>query len=121
MADPVFNEDHIIALLRMPILNSSLGALQAGAIQSMIDLFDRKVTREEFVEQLAPCIALYGTATKMWLLDNIEAVHDDGDLNKEKFKAARAALVELARKQSETVVELVKRLQMCPSSQDKVH
>lgn len=121
MSDPVLDEEGIIALLKCSITPETVGALQAGAVQAMIDLYDRKVTRAEFIEQLAPCIALYGQVAKIWLLANVESVFDSGDLDKARFVQAREGLEHIVRKQAETVIELVKRLQMCPGSQDALH
>jgi len=121
MSDPVLDEENIIDLLRCPVKAATVGRLQAGAVQAMIDLYDRKVTREEFINALAPCITLYGSAAKIWMLANVRAVHEDGDLDTAKFDHAMSALEDLTRKQSETVVEVVKRLIQCPTSQDPVH
>jgi hypothetical protein len=121
MADPILDEDGIRYLLKAAVSPDNVSELQAGAVQAMIDLYDRKVTREDFVEMLAPAIALYGSVAKLWILSSIESVFDGGDLTKERFNTARIALSDLVRKQAETVIDHVKRLQECPTSQDKVH
>lgn len=121
MADPVLDEDHIVQLLTVPVRADTISYLQQGAVQAMIDLYDRKVTREDFIEMLAPCIALYGQAAKLWILANIEAVHDSGELDKARFIKARHGLAEIIQKQTASVVEVVEKLAACPTSQDKVH
>ena len=121
MSDPVLDEQYIIELLRCPVKAETVTMLQGGAVQALIDLYDRKVTREEFANLASPCLALYGQTAKLWLLANIEGVFDSGDLDKDRFVKAREGLENLVRKQAETVIEIVKRLQTCPTSQDKVH
>lgn len=121
MADPVLDEQNIVALLRCPIKAETVGRLQAGAVQAMIDLYDRKVTREEFINAIAPCITLYGSAAKIWILDNVRVSHEDGQLDAATFDQAMNGLADLTRKQAEIVVEMVKRLIQCPTSQDHVH
>lgn len=121
MADPILDEDMIVTLLKTPVSVESVNVLQHGAVQALIDLYDRKCTREEFVNLASPCIALYGQASKLALLANVEVVFDHGDLDKDRFTRARDGLVDLIRKQTETVIDVVKRLQLCAGTQDHVH
>jgi hypothetical protein len=121
MADPVNDENMILELLRSPIKAETAGRLQSGAVQALIDIYDRKTTREEFLQMAAPCVALYGQVCKLWILQSIQSVFEDGDLDKERFDKAREGLEDVIRVQAESVIEIVKRLQMCPTSQDAVH
>jgi hypothetical protein len=109
MADPLFDENHILSLLSVPINRDNIDAVQAGAVQALMDLYDRKVTREEFVACLAPCLVLYGQAAKLWILHNVKDVHDAGYLETEKFDEASEGLCDSMRKHCETVIEIVKR------------
>ncbi len=121
MADPVLDEDYIIELLRVPVKAATIDRIQAGAVQALMDLFDRKCTRDEFLSLASRCISLYGQTAKMWMLSNIAVVHEEGTLDKKTFDVAIKGLEQIIRVQSEAVVEIVQRLQMCPSSRDKVH
>lgn len=121
MADPILDEDMIVTLLKTPVSVQNVNAIQAGAVQALIDLYDRKCTREEFVNLASPVLALYGQAAKLSLLANVEIVYDSGDLDKDRFNRARDGLVDLIRKQTETVIDVVKRLQLCAGTQDHVH
>ena len=121
MADPILDEDGIIMLLKSEVLPANVNAIQAGAVQAMIDLYDRKVTRKEFCELLAPCLALYGQASKLWILNNIYDVHKQYGLDDARFTAAANELVAVISKQVDTVVEIVQRVKQCPTSEDKVH
>lgn len=121
MADPILDEDLIVQLLRAPITAKTIHALQAGAVQALCDLYDRGATRDEFANQASACIGLYGQCAKLWMLDNIRQVYESNDLDKARFDAAVDGLTDIIRKQAEVVVEIVQRLKMCPTSQDKVH
>lgn len=121
MADPVLDEDLIVSLLKSTISADSVARLQMGTVQALVDLYDRKVTRDEFTTAASHCLALYGQLAKLWLLTNIESVYDAGHLDKNNFKQAAAGLQDIVRKQCEGVIEIVKRLQLCPTSEDKVH
>lgn len=121
MADPVFDESCVIALLQSTARPENVARLQTGAVQALVDLYDRKATREEFINNAGTCIALYGQVSKLWMLDNIEAANADGVLDKNCFETARRGLEDLIRHQSERVVEIVRRLQQCPTSTDPIN
>ena len=121
MADPLLDEDQIIQLLSVPISAANINALQAGAVQALCDLYDRKTTREEFTSKAAACIGLYGQCAKLWLLANVQQVHAEGELDTARFVTATEGLTDIVRKQAEVVIEIVQRLKQCPTSQDRVH
>lgn len=121
MADPVFDEEFIKALLKSTVCVDNVTRLQQGAVFALVDLYDRKVTRDEFTSAASACLALYGQLAKLWVLDNVEKVFDEGELDKSRFTIARASLQDLIRVQCEGVIDIVKRLQECPASGDKVH
>lgn len=121
MADPVFDEDEIIACLRAPVTDDTLTVLQDGAMKALLDLYDRKVTRDEFIKMASPCVALYGHINKMWLLASILGAFTDKKLTESAFTEANATITSFIRRDAEVVVEHVKRLKMCPTSQDAVH
>lgn len=121
MADPILDEDGILMLLSRPILPENVNAIQAGAVQAMVDLYDRKVTREEFCELLTPCLTLYGLTSKLWILNNIYDVHRQNGLDETRFKDAAQELAAIISKQVDEVVAIVKRVKQCPTSEDKVH
>lgn len=121
MTDPVYDENNILTLLSLPPTIANAEAIEAGAVQALCDLYDRKVTREEFCNAAGPVLALYGQSQKLWMLYNIKGVFDQDALTEEKFIAADAQMTEIMRKQALTVIEIVKRLKMCATSQDIVH
>ena len=121
MADPIFDEDFIKELLSVPVGPDTANALQTGAVQCMIDLYDRKVTRDEFCNALGACITLYGQVHKLTMLHRIRDKFESGELGIETFTKTDEYMGDLIRKQCEGVIEIVTRLQLCPSSRDKVH
>jgi len=121
MADPLFDEELIVHLLKTAVSPENVARLQHGTVQALVDLYDRKVTREEFTSSASLCLALYAQTAKLWLLSNVEDVYNEGALDTERFKLARDGLCDVIRKQSEGVIDIVKRLQQCPTTQDKLH
>lgn len=121
MSDPVLDEDFILHMLKVPVIADNIETIQGGAVQALIDMYDRKVTREEFIAGAAPCLGLYGQAAKLWMLHNVRDVFEAGNLELSKFTDADQRMTQILRKQCEVVIELVKRLQECPTSASKVH
>lgn len=122
MVSPILDEDWMITLLKAPTtLPDGVDRIQAGAAQALIDMYDRKVTRDVFLEQATPCLALYGQCAKLWVLRNIKAVFDDGSLDAAAFAKAEAGLTELVMRQSEEIINLVQRLKQCPNDEDRVN
>jgi hypothetical protein len=121
MADPVLDENIILALLQCAPLQENLGRIQQGAVQALMDLYDRKVTREEFASAASPCLALFGQCSKLWMLGNIENAFRAGVVDQNTLDEARAAIQDLLSKQIESVVGVVERLRECPLTTDKVH
>lgn len=121
MSDPILDEDYIRGLLSVPVTAENISALQAGAIQALCDIYDRKVTRDEFTESAAACLVLHSQCSKLWMLHSIKDPFDDGALTAEMFVTTDKGMCDLIRRQAEKVIEIVKRLQLCPTSKDPVH
>lgn len=121
MADPVFDEDDIIHLLRAPVVPGAIDALQRGSMQALLDLYDRKVDRKEFIAAGSLCVTMYAMLSRVYVLKSIEQLFRDGELAQGSFDKANEEIAQLVRVQAEALIEVVKRLQMCPTSKDKVH
>lgn len=119
--DPVLDEEGILELLSVPVSPATIAALQAGAVQALLDLYDRKVTREEFIQSAAPCIELHAQAAKLWMLGNINRVHAQGELTEERFRQAHEGLTSLTTAAAARVHDIVSKVMQCPTSEDKIH
>lgn len=121
MVSPVLDEEHIKQLLKAPATADHINLLQAGAAGAAMDLFDRDVTRDEFALGLHKCIVLNAQCAKLFMLKQIEVVFKEGVLTQDAFAKAEHELTEIIRKQSEAVIDMVKRLQDCASDEDPIH
>jgi hypothetical protein len=121
MSDPLLNEEMIVLLLRATPNDDTIAEVQAGAAQALMDLYDRGVTRAEFGDMAMACLGLYSQTAKLVMMLNIKDAYDRGDVTDEDIKGAIGGLQKLIRKQAETVSDIIRRLQQCPTSQDRVH
>jgi len=121
MSDPILDENIILHFLKAPPAAEHVNMIQSGAIQALIDLYDRKVTRAEFCAAAGQCVLLYASASKMMVLESMRELSAENILTADKFSEALSQLAELMRVQSQSVIEMVERLKQCPTSQDKLH
>lgn len=121
MASPHLDEGQILCLLDCPVDAEHVNMLQAGAAQALIDVFDRKVTRDHFIEMMGECLALYGQAAKMWMLQNVKYTHDEVGVTDDNIKRAMVGITSLVDKQAEAVQTVVKKLMQCPMDEDPIH
>ena len=121
MTSPLLYEPGILELLKAPISRQYASALQAGAAQTLIDTFDRKATRDVFLETLEKVLFLYGYTHQLTMLSNTYDVFKSGDLNQTKFDNTNEKLSEKIRDTAMALTEHVKRLQQCPTDEDKVN
>jgi hypothetical protein len=121
MVDAVLDEEHIVALLTCDIKVENVNRIQAGAVQTILDLYDRKTTREEFIKLCSPCIALYGQMAKLWMLHNMKHLYLNGDITEERLDHAVVGMEGIITTQIETVIGIVRRLQECPDTGDTIN
>jgi hypothetical protein len=118
--DPVFDEGHIIELLSIPASVDNIDDLQSGVVQTLCDLYDRKVTRDEFIGGAAVVLQCYGQLAKFWLLDHINGLYLSGVLTPEKFSTAYEQSRAVITEQKRQLANLVARLKECPTSKDPI-
>ena len=121
VSNPVLNEDYILNLLSSPISKDTVHRLQDGAVQTLLDLYDRKVTREEFILNAGPCVLLYGQTAKYWALCTIyEQVLTD-TITKDDYRNIILQLESNIKEQKFTVASVVERLKQCPLEKDPIN
>lgn len=119
--DPRLDEDVILQMLDAPLSVDSIDVIQAGTARALLDMYDRGMTRQEFCENASACLALYAQCAKLWLLKNIETAHGQQPLTEASFREAHDGIIAIMKLQVGGVIDAVKRLQQCPTSEDPVH
>lgn len=121
MSDLYFDEDNIVHMLMAPVNVDTIDYIQTATAQALCDLYDRKVTREEFVNMAGPCLALYAQTARLRLMHSVEAAFQDSGITQDTLNIAKEGITSLITKQRDTVIGIVRRLQECPTSEDVVH
>jgi hypothetical protein len=120
MSDPVFDENEIKRLVALPVRVANIEEIQQGAFQTMVDFYDRGVTREYYAGALMQTLILYGQCAKLWMLNSIHDCYHNGQLGEAAFDTTYNSLKNMVEGQQKVVVGLVEAMQECPTSKDRI-
>lgn len=120
MADPLLDEIEIMQDLHTPVTVSAVARLQQASVGVMMDIYDRKVTRDHYCAMLGPCISMYGAMAKLYVLNNVRKSFYKGQVNAENLDEAIAELESNARSHIEHVKKVLAELRECPTSADPI-
>src|ERR1700679_3504819 len=121
MSGPILDEDAISGLLKCDASVGNIPRIQAAAIQTLLDVYDRKVTRGEFINMAAACVSLHAQCAKLFMLASIQNAFADQTLDANAFDSAHDGMTDLISKQMVTVSGIIDRVKECPTDQDPVH
>lgn len=120
MASPLLDELEIMQDLHTPVTVSAVGRLQQASVGVMMDLYDRKVTRDNYCALLGPCVSMYGAMSKLYVLNNVRKAFHRGEVNEESLNAAIAELESNARSHVDHVKKVLAELRECPTDADPI-
>lgn len=95
--------------------------LRQGTLLAVLDAFDRKIQRENFIDILGTALNLDGYAARLILLDNMHQLFKDKDLTPERFAEAQEGLIKLV---DDARMKLYRHMQLvaaCPAGDTPVH
>jgi hypothetical protein len=119
--DPFIDEDQCIFMLQQEINQETLPYHQNAALQVVMDLYDRKVTREEFARNAGTAISFYATLAKMHVVAQTRAMQEAGTLDYAVMASSTAKLAEIAAGKARSMIQCVAMLRECATTQDTVH
>lgn len=119
--DPIFDEEAICRMLKVQVNDDTLPILQNGCVQALIAMYDREGSREEFTAHASNCLALYGSISRLYILNSMRHLHSGEQLDAGSFINADNDLKSLVRKQAETVYDTMDRIRQQPTAEDPVH
>lgn len=119
--DPRINEQGCLFMLQQPVNLETLPYLQNAALQVVVDLYDRKVTREEFMKSAGDAITLYAMLAKLYVTAQTSDLHDKGTLTSDTIQTYADKLVLQASGRMAALAKMMTLLVQCPTSDDVVH
>jgi hypothetical protein len=122
MADPVFDEDVIIDMLKAPAgALETTGILSQALMMALADLYDRRADRSFVMEHASGIVQAYAILSRRWMLASIKEMHESGILNEIAFDQAQVQITESLNERLPQVIAMVEKLKECPTSRDKIH
>lgn len=125
MSDPVLDEKRILAILTnedpQEGLDNTTCRLQAGALMAVLDAYDRKVDRDNFLLIMSQAVGLHSTASKRLLLDTIHKSFREEELTDAAFLVAEAQLNNMIKEKVKELAAFVTRLTQCANSGDAIN
>lgn len=121
MTDPVLHEPTIMEALDCLPVAENTSRLQAAAMLSLLDAYDRNLTRENFVTLASAALALHTQMGKLYMIDSVRENDRAGVLDAEMLDTAVKGVRVMAIDAHAEVFGLMRRVVACPTSQDKVH
>src|SRR5882672_938498 len=121
MTDPVLHEPTIMDTLDCTPYPENTSRLQAAALLCLIDAYDRKLTRENFVTLASAALSLHTQIGKLFLIDSIRENDRIGMLDTAMLdKAARGCQGMTSGAHAE-LYGLMNKVVQCPTSADRVN
>ena len=121
MGDPQINEEGCIFMLQQAVNQETLPYHQNAALQVVMDLYDRKVTREEFGKNVGTAISFYATLAKLYVIDQTRELKAKDALTEEIIANSHIALTTIATDKAAALVKCMVLLSCCATTQDAVH
>lgn len=122
MVSPLLNEDVLIQSLSVAPVDNNARQLQSGAFMLVLDAFDRKVTRDDFMTALAAAVGLHDKVGRLSVLTNIRAFAErNGKVSDVDLLAGEKEAQGLVLQAAADCVKMAHLLQKCPNDEDRVH
>jgi hypothetical protein len=121
VTDPVLHEPTIMDTLDCRVDPVNTSRLQAASLLSLIDAYDRKLTRESFLTLAEAALGMHTRIGKFYMMSSIWENHKMGVLDAEMVEKAVNGTGAMALKAHGELYALMKKVVMCPTSADKVN
>ncbi len=120
MADPILNEDMILAGLCAPASLDTADQLQEASWMSIANAYDRKIEREPFVKLISAAMTMNNNLGRLLVTVRVRDMLERGKLTKEQLDEAAASLIGYSESARVDLYKLTELVAQCPTSLDKV-
>lgn len=125
--DPVMHEPTLLQMLDCACGVDNTSRLQAGAMMSVVDAFDRRITRESFLKLMLAAFALHTQTAKLYMLGEVREsyrmhMHDPDPVTFENLlHTTQSDVLKMAIDIHTEVKQRTDLLSQCPTSKHLVH
>lgn len=118
MASPLIDEDVMVQALK----TSGGEHVRSGASMLLVDAFDRKATRDQFLAALGAVVGLLDAVSKHELMLNVKRFHDlKGGISLVDIEVTMHSIQEQMEMGCQQCCQMAELFQQCPLDEDKVH
>lgn len=118
MTSPVIDEAVMLEALSTP----GGTHVRSGATMLVLDAYDRKVTRDQFIATLGAVVTLLDAVSKQEMMLNVKDFYKDkGAVTAADIEMALLTTNEALNVGCAQCVKIAELLQKCPFDEDKVH
>lgn len=125
MASPVIDENVMLKALKAPEpeqLSKNTFRLRTGATLLLLDAFDRKVTRDQFIAALGATVELTDMLGRYEVMLNVRAFEQaHGGVTKADIEVTLARVVDKIAAVTEQCASMANLVHQCPLDEDRVH
>jgi hypothetical protein len=125
MSTPVIDEDVMLQALQMPgaeELSVTAVRLRTGASMLILDAFDRKVTRDQFIAALGAAVSLIDAVSRHEMMVSVKRFEQDkrGVTNAD-IEVALGSIKQMIEVGVDQCTKMAGLLCQCPLNEDKLH
>lgn len=125
MTSPVVDEDVMVQCLTMPEaaeVTDSVTRIRTGATMLIVDAFDRKVTRDQFLAAIGAAVHLIDAVGKHEMMANVKSFKDaKGEVTNVDIEVALQSILQNIEMGTEQCTKMAGLLKQCPLTEDKIH
>ena len=114
-------EDAILEDLGRPLNSDTVGRFQYAAIGALCDLYDRKVTSENYSKMATATVELYASCARLWQFHKLREAFQRGDVTLATIDRAIDGTERSIRSQVGAVENIIKLLQQCANDPKEVN
>lgn len=120
--DPIINEDMLVEALDVTLTSETIQQVQSGAFMLVLDAWDRKVTRDQFIAALGASQAMIDSVARVSLMANVKRAHARNDgLSNVDIETALQGCMDGAKTANVECLKMAHLLKQCPLSEDPIH
>jgi hypothetical protein len=125
MVSPVIDEDVMIDTLKQiepEKLPENTMRLRTGASLLLLDAYDRKVTRDQFIAALGSSLDLVDMLGRFEMMNNVKSFREQaGRVTGADIEVTLASVTSKVNMYTDQCSKMAELVQQCPLSEDSVH
>ena len=118
---PLIDENTLIQALLTEISPENIDKIRSGAVLSVIDAFDRRITRVQFLDILATALPLYDWLGSLQTVQRVDSINKKQKLTEESLAEAVAEYCSRSDAVRLTLLRCMRGVVACAPSDASIH